>query len=130
MAITEIFKKNKEKVEKKEEPKKEKPKETKKKVSVKKPLMAWEVLKNPYISEKATDLEKTGKYVFKVSDNANKPRVKQAVKEIYGIDVLDVRIVKIPRKRKRLGRHQGWKKGFKKAIVKTKKGQKLDINPQ
>jgi large subunit ribosomal protein L23 len=89
--------------------------------------MAWRILENPYVSEKATNLVKENKYIFKVSDKANKILVKQAIKETYNVDVINVNIVKIPRKKKRLGRHQGWKKGFKKAIIEIKSGQKIDL---
>ncbi len=127
MAIPKIFKKNKP-IEKASEIIDEK-KQEKTKTSLKKELVAWSTLKNPYISEKATELAKENKYIFKIFDNANKTRVKEAIKEVYGADVVSVNIVKVPRKKKRLGRHQGWKKGFKKAIVEIKKGQKIDVYP-
>ncbi len=127
MAIPKIFKKNKpiEQVSKITDEKKQE----KTKTSLKKELVAWSTLKNPYISEKATELAKENKYIFKIFDNANKTRVKESIKEVYGADVVSVNIVKVPRKKKRLGRHQGWKKGFKKAIVEIKKGQKIDVYP-
>jgi len=40
---------------------------------------------------------------------------------------LSVNTVKIPKKRRRLGRISGWRKGYKKAIVKIKEGQKIDV---
>jgi len=122
MAIKGIFQKDKER--------KREGKEKKEKADLKRESIAWRVIESPYISEKATGLEKENKYVFKILDKATKPQVKGAVKEIYGVNVLDVKIVKIPRKRKRLGRHRGWKKGFKKAIIEIEKGQKLDIHPK
>ncbi len=121
MAIPKIFKK--------EEIQKESTTEPSKKPVLKKTPMAWSILKNPYISEKATSLAKENKYVFKISDNANKIQVKKAVEEIYGSKVVEVNIIKVPRKRKRLGKHHGWKKGFKKAIVQIKEGQKIDVYP-
>ncbi len=96
---------------------------------IKKASIAWEVLKNPYISEKATELAKENKYLFKVSDRANKIQIKRAIKEVYEVDVVKVNIVNIPKKKKRLGRHHGWQKGFKKAIVEIEKGQKIDVYP-
>jgi len=41
-----------------------------------------------------------------------------------------VRTITVPPKRRRLGRTRGFKKGFKKAIVKIKKGQKIEILPR
>ncbi len=130
-----IFKK-KNKI-KKEEPKPEEDKKVKEKVKekekeeigFKKEPIAWKVLESPYISEKATDLVNKNKYIFKIKDSANKKQVKDAVEEIYKVNVLNVNITKIPRKKKRLGKFHGWKKGFKKAIIEIEKGQKIDIYP-
>ena len=43
------------------------------------------------------------------------------------MDVLSVNIVKIPHKKRRIGKTQGFKKGVVKAIVKIKEGQKIEI---
>ncbi len=125
-----IFK-NKQKKEKTEpeKPEKKKKEDSQDKSTFKKEPIAWRSLEYPYISEKATDLSQENKYVFVMKDKANKKQVKDAVEELYKVNVLNVNVVKIPRKKKRLGRHHGWKKGFKKAIVELKKGQKIDIYP-
>ncbi len=127
MAIN-IFKK-KEEAKKKEAPKKSEPLNVSPKKAKGKSLMAWRQLKYPYISEKATKLNEENKYIFVVSDEANKTEIKKAVEEIYKTKVVNVNIINIPKKRKRLGRYQGWKKGFKKAIVEIKKGEKIDVYP-
>ncbi|MDD4062529.1 MAG: 50S ribosomal protein L23 [Candidatus Pacebacteria bacterium] len=90
-------------------------------------MIAWQVLDRPYISEKATDLSKENKYIFVVSDKSNKNQVKQAIEELYGVNVLSVNVLNVNRKKKRLGKFTGWKKGFKKAIVEIKEGQRIDI---
>ena len=87
----------------------------------------YQILKSPHISEKATDLAEKGKYVFKVFPEANKTEIKKAIKSLYGVDVLSVNIIKIPPKKRRLGKISGFKKGYKKAIIKIKKGQKIEI---
>jgi len=43
---------------------------------------------------------------------------------------LNIKIINVPKKRRRLGRISGWKKGYKKAIVKIKKGQKIEVLPR
>lgn len=88
---------------------------------------AWRVLKQPHVTEKATDLNKQSQYVFKIWPNANKIDVKKAIEDLYGVDVQGVNVIKVPRKRRRLGRIRGWRKGYKKAIVKLKKGQKIEV---
>lgn len=110
-------------VEKKPEAKKvEKPAEPLK-VSV----FSYEAVKQPHISEKATYLAEKDQYVFQVSPRHNKNQIRKAIEGIYKVNVLSVNIVKIPAKKRRLGRTEGFKKAYKKAIVKIKNGQKIEI---
>jgi len=88
------------------------------------------ILIAPQITEKATMLAQKNQYVFKVYPGANKNEIKKAIEKLYDIQVLDVKIINIPGKKRRLGRISGWKKGYKKAIVKIKEGQKLEIMPK
>ena len=85
------------------------------------------IIKKPWITEKSTDLNKIGQYVFLVKKNATKPEVKKVVKEIYKVDVVAVNIVNRPAKAKRVGQHFGMQQGYKKAIVTLKAGQKIDL---
>lgn len=135
MALRNIFKKKK-KPEEKQETKKSKEVEVKEKIVVPKgerKIVIGEVrqiLKSPHVTEKASDLAGRNKYVFKVGLRTNKIEIKKAIQNIYGVDVLDVRTIKIPRKMRRLGRQKGWRKGYKKAIVKIKEGQKIEVLPR
>jgi len=88
---------------------------------------SYDIVKEPHISEKATYLAEDDKYVFKVYGNANKPEIKKSVEGIYGVNVLKVNVIKIPKKKRRLGRTEGFKKGYEKAIVTIQKGQKIEI---
>jgi len=123
--------------EKAKEKAKEKPKEVKEKPFPEpkarrgvKAGEAWRVLKTPHVTEKAAALSEKNQYVFKVWPRANKTEIGKAIEDIYGVDVLSVRIIKVPRKQRRLGKVQGWRKGYKKAIVKIKEGQKIEIMPK
>ena len=90
----------------------------------------YNILKFPHVTEKAADLAKKNQYIFKVAEKANKIEIKKAIENIYGVDILSVRIIKIPKKPRRLGKQRGWKKGYKKAIVKLKEGQKIEVLPR
>ena len=57
----------------------------------------------------------------------NKTEVKKSVEGIYGVDVLSVNIIRIPAKKRRLGRTEGFRKAYKKAVVTIKEGQKIEI---
>ncbi len=85
------------------------------------------VLKSPHISEKATLLAESGFYTFKVEKRANKNKVKEEVEKKYKVDVADVKIINIPSKKRRVGKIEGKKSGYKKAVVKVKKGQSIDL---
>ncbi len=95
-----------------------------------KDVEAVRLLKFPHITEKATDLAKKNQYVFKIWPGVNKVEVKKAIENLYGVDVLGVKIINIPPKRRRLGRIRGWRKGYKKAIVRLKEGQKIELLPR
>lgn len=90
---------------------------------------AYKTLVGIHVTEKATDLTGQNQYVFKVFKNANKIQIRKAIENVFGVSVLNVNIVNIPRKKKRWGRTEGFKKGYKKAIVKLKPGEKIDIMP-
>ena len=88
---------------------------------------SYRVLDAPHISEKATNLGEKNKYIFKVKRGTNKIEIKKAINSIYGVEVVDVKIINVKRKKRKLGNRVGWKKGYKKAIVKIKEGQKIDL---
>ncbi len=88
------------------------------------------VLLAPHIAEKPTILAEKNQYVFKVYPRSNKVEIKKAVEKVYNVNVESVKIIKVPRKRRRVGRTTGWRKGYKKAIVKVKKGQQIELLPR
>lgn len=88
---------------------------------------SYEAVKQPHISEKATYLAEKNQYTFEVLPNYNKNEIKKSIKGIYGVDVLSVNFIKIPSKKRRLGKTQGYRKAYKKAVVTIKEGQKIEI---
>ncbi|HEX9664229.1 MAG TPA: 50S ribosomal protein L23 [Patescibacteria group bacterium] len=106
----------------------EKPdKKTVKKVSKEDTGQAYRVLIKPVMTEKSTFLGEQSKYVFEVSQRANKIMVKQAIKAVYGVDPVKVNITKVKGKQIRVGRRTGKRKDWKKAVVNLKKGQKIEV---
>ena len=86
-----------------------------------------EVLLAPVVSEKSYAQIEQGKYSFKVHKDAHKTQIRQAVEEIFKVNVVDVHIIKIPSKPKRRGTFKGTRPGGKKAIVKLAEGQSIPI---
>lgn len=131
MVETPFKKRGKEEEKKKTQEKKGESKEkTPKKKSVTQTQIAWKVLLAPVITEKATELDSEGKYVFKVKKDANKRQVKKAIEEVYRVSVKKVNTINIPSKKRSVGRVEGRKPGYKKAVVTLVPGNKIEILPR
>jgi large subunit ribosomal protein L23 len=89
----------------------------------------YQVIKTIQLSEKAMFLgELNNEYVFKVDPRATKLEIKQAIESLFGKKVLSVNTCNYQGKKKRerradFGRTASWKK----AIVKLKEGEKIDL---
>ena len=118
---------------KKKEVKPEKKEEAKKVVAPKIKndgnALAYSVIVNQHITEKASDMVALNKYVFKVFKDANKKKVRDAVESLYNVTVENVQMINIPSKKIRVGRFEGRKTGYKKAIVTLRKGDKIEVAP-
>lgn len=140
MKLFDIFKKKKlfsvktsESKKKKTEEKKElvkSPAVVKVKKQTKGDKIAHKILRFPHVTEKASSLAESGKYSFNIFPQANKTEVKRAIEELYGVDVVKINIINIHRRKRRVGKNFGFKKGYKKAIIELKKGQKIEIMPR
>jgi large subunit ribosomal protein L23 len=87
-----------------------------------------DIIYQAIISEKGTILrDKQNSYVFKVNPTANKIEIKKAIESAFTVKVLDVKTINMPGKSKRLGRYEGRRSDWKKAIVKLKQGDSIDI---
>ena len=87
----------------------------------------WEIIKGPIITEKSNDLlENENKYTFKVALEANKVEIKQAIEAIYNVKVVDIATIKVLPKHRRVGKYEGYRSAYKKAIVKLAKDDKID----
>jgi large subunit ribosomal protein L23 len=78
---------------------------------------ARDIIKRPVITERTTDLMEENKYAFEVSLRANKTEIKAAIEEIFGVKVEKVNTLRVPSKKKRVGRHIGRTSEWKKAVV-------------
>ncbi len=88
---------------------------------------AYRIIIKPLITEKASFLSTTGKYVFAVDPKANKVEIKKAIRSIYNVEPVDVNVSNYDGKMVR-GRHKmGQKKSWKKAIVTLKSGQTIEL---
>jgi len=85
------------------------------------------VLKRPVISEKSTLLGGQNKYTFEVAREANKLQIKDAVQKVFKVDVVDVNVINVPGKMRRVGKFHGMTAPHRKAVVTLRKGQRIEI---
>jgi large subunit ribosomal protein L23 len=86
-----------------------------------------QVLLAPVVSEKSYSLISDRKYTFRVHEDAHKTQVRQAVEELFGVEVQNVNMLKVQSKPKRRGLTAGRRPGWKKAIVQLKEGHQIEI---
>ncbi|MFA6410551.1 MAG: 50S ribosomal protein L23 [Candidatus Buchananbacteria bacterium] len=88
---------------------------------------AYQVLIKPLVTEKATFLASLNKYVFAINPKMNKVEVKKAIRTIYKVNPVAVNISNFSGRYVRYGRTSGRTKGWKKAIVTLKAGDKIEV---
>lgn len=86
-----------------------------------------DILIRPIVTEKTTSMMQENKYTFLVPLKANKIEIRQAVEQIFKVKVLDVNTIRVMGKIKRMGRTQGKRPDYKKAIVKLAPGQNIEF---
>jgi len=87
------------------------------------------VLLGGVVSEKSANVAESNQVVFRVRTDASKPEIRRAVELMFEVDVEDVRVVNIKGKRKRFGAMQGNRSDWRKAYVRLKEGQDIDLLP-
>ncbi len=77
----------------------------------------YDIIIEPIQSEKSYDGIPMKKYTFKVVKSATKSQIKAAVEKAFGVDVAKVNTANYDGKLKRMGRNEGRRSAYKKAIV-------------
>lgn len=86
-----------------------------------------DVLIKPVITEKSSALMQDNKYTFIVPLTANKVEIRQAVEKIFKVKVLEISTVRVMGKTKRMGKTEGKRPDYKKAIVKLAAGERIEF---
>ncbi|HIE42131.1 MAG: 50S ribosomal protein L23 [Nitrospinaceae bacterium] len=88
----------------------------------------YKVIVKPLVTEKGTEMLASGNWVmFKVSTEANKIQIREAVQKIFSVKVLHVNTQVMRGKSRRFGKTVGQLKSWKKAMVQLKEGDKIEI---
>jgi large subunit ribosomal protein L23 len=89
------------------------------------------IIRKVLITEKGTLLrEVQHQYFFEVAREANKIEIKRAVEAVFNVKVDSVQTMQVRGKVKRQGRYSGRRNDWKKAIVKLKPDQKIELFEQ
>ena len=78
---------------------------------------ARDIILAPVVTEKSVTLMADKKYTFKVEKTANKIQIAKAVEEIFGVKVAKVNTISMKGAKRRMGRFEGYRPDWKKAIV-------------
>jgi large subunit ribosomal protein L23 len=86
------------------------------------------IILEPVVTEKMAHMRDTQNEVaFKVAKDANKIEIRRAVEELFDVKVRGVRTVSMHGKVKRLGRFEGKRASWKKAIVTLRQGDTIEF---
>ncbi|MBM4294332.1 MAG: 50S ribosomal protein L23 [Deltaproteobacteria bacterium] len=84
------------------------------------------LIKGPVITEKTHSLRMMGnKVTFRVNLKANKIEIRKAIEDLFKVKVLEVNTIRMRGKKKRMGRIEGVRPDWKKAIVTLAPGEKI-----
>ena len=85
------------------------------------------VILSHVVTEKAERLKaEQSRYTFKVAPTANKIEVRDAVERLFKVHVREVRVMNYLGKMRRMGRFEGRRSDWKKAVVTLKQGERIE----
>ncbi len=92
-------------------------------------MQKYDIVKRPLVTERAIGSAETDNiYIFRVDPRANKVQIKEAVEEIYGVNVLGVKTSNMRGKPKNYRRiHRSKASNWKKAFVKLRENDYIDL---
>jgi large subunit ribosomal protein L23 len=90
-------------------------------------LRDYDVIRYPLLTEKSNTLTDQSQYFFAVSLDANKSEIKRAIENLFKVKVASVNTLIRKGKNKVFRGRRGLQSDMKKAMVRLKAGQKLDI---
>ncbi|MBI3742100.1 MAG: 50S ribosomal protein L23 [Chloroflexi bacterium] len=91
-------------------------------------MHVYEILKRPITTEKSNRLkDDLRQYAFEVDLRANKSQVKSAVETAFSVQVLNVNVMRVARRRKHYGRRVKYASIWKKAIVTIPANQRIEL---
>ncbi|MBR2836315.1 MAG: 50S ribosomal protein L23 [Coriobacteriales bacterium] len=88
---------------------------------------AHNVIIRPIVSEASFDKMEMNKYTFEVDRRADKPMIRNAIEEIFGVHVTRINTLWVKPKPKRVRAQAGYTRTWKKAVVTLAEGETIEI---
>ena len=89
--------------------------------------MTKNIIKNPRVTEKASNAIEQNVYTFDISAGANKTEIKKAIFMLYKVRPVKINVLSIPQKSIMSKGKMGVKSGGRKALVYLKAGDKIEF---
>ncbi len=87
-----------------------------------------QIVVKPLITEESSAaFQARGEYVFEVHPDATKPQIREALKQLFGVNAVSVRTMQMRRNAVARARTRGLTARWKKAIVTLKDGESLAV---
>jgi large subunit ribosomal protein L23 len=90
-------------------------------------MSAYDVIKSPVITEKATMASEANQVIFKVANKASKTDIKTAVEKLFNVKVRAVNTLVRKGKKKAFRGIQSMQRDSKRAIVTLEEGHSIDV---
>lgn len=88
---------------------------------------AREIVLEPVVTEKSTQLMEDNTYAFIVAKDANKIQIRNAVERLFDVRVRKVWTMNFRGKYRRVGQSVGQRPSYKKALVRLNEGETIDV---
>ena len=91
-------------------------------------MLSYDLIRRPLNTEKTNiQQEEANQVTFEVDRRANRVEIARAVEKVFKTKVAAVRTIQVKGKKKRMGRHIGKRRGWKKAVVRLMPGERIDF---
>ena len=88
----------------------------------------FEIIKRPLDTEKLDRMrDRENKFAFEIDMKANKTEIKQAIEALFKVKVVAIKTAIVRGKFRRIGRNEGRRPNWKKAIVTLKEGDAISL---
>lgn len=85
------------------------------------------IIIRPVVSEASFDKMEMNKYTFEVDRHADKPMIRRAIEDIFGVKVTRVNTLWVKPKPKHVRTQPGYTRTWKKAVVTLAEGETIEI---